>query len=326
MPTSSPKFGLPLPNNSDFVKRINYNDLFTRLDAATAPDHAWLKSVSYDAGNNRITAVLGPVRARFGSAMVIITGDTTYHIAAPAINTNYTLYLKSDGTFMHNTTGADVAGAVQLWRISSGATLSTIATQDQRGGLFVTPVVTWDAVTGKPSSFTPTGHAGSHAAGGSDPLTPEAIGAVPVAAVGDPNGVASLTGGKLTPAQDPDKVFHVTHEWAIPGEIRMAAGTTDYLLPFQLGTLADGQTVKLKSLICYLQGGTSATIKLARTPWGGAEADLASPYTGIVASTTPQEITGDVALSARDRLRLVVTAVNGAPTNLVVSLTIEHTQ
>lgn len=37
---------------------------------------------------------------------------------------------------------------------------------------------TWGEVTDKPTAFPPSGHAGSHASGGSDPITPASIGAV----------------------------------------------------------------------------------------------------------------------------------------------------
>src|SRR5690606_12925023 len=36
----------------------------------------------------------------------------------------------------------------------------------------------WGDVTDKPAAFPPSGHAGSHASGGSDPVTPASIGAV----------------------------------------------------------------------------------------------------------------------------------------------------
>lgn len=40
----------------------------------------------------------------------------------------------------------------------------------------VTALLTWGAITGKPSTFTPSTHASTHGAGGSDPITPAAIG------------------------------------------------------------------------------------------------------------------------------------------------------
>jgi hypothetical protein len=50
--------------------------------------------------------------------------------------------------------------------------ISAIANSGGGGG----GSVSWDSVTGKPSEFNPSAHASTHAVGGSDPLTPSAIG------------------------------------------------------------------------------------------------------------------------------------------------------
>lgn len=62
----------------------------------------------------------------------------------------------------------------------------------------------WDAVTGKPASFTPSAHASTHGAGQADEVTPAAIGAIPASEKGAANGVGELgADGKLLSSQMP---------------------------------------------------------------------------------------------------------------------------
>lgn len=66
-------------------------------------------------------------------------------------------------------------------------------------------VVKWADVDGKPSTFTPSPHKGTHASGGSDPLTPADIGAVAN------TGNGTITGGYLTLSQalgGANKIFY----------------------------------------------------------------------------------------------------------------------
>ena len=50
----------------------------------------------------------------------------------------------------------------------------------------------WSAITGKPSSFAPAAHASTHGSGGTDPVTPAAIGA---AAAGHKHGAGDINSG-----------------------------------------------------------------------------------------------------------------------------------
>lgn len=135
MPETTAKLGVSISTGSDHAQRSDFTNAFKAFDLTVGRDHAWLKSLTYDAGNSRIVAVLTPMEADFLSARVSIATDTTYYINAPATNTAYTLYLKSDGTLTHNNTGAEVAGQVPLWRITTGAVLTTLTAVDLRGGL-----------------------------------------------------------------------------------------------------------------------------------------------------------------------------------------------
>lgn len=61
------------------------------------------------------------------------------------------------------------------------------------------------------AKFAPKTHAGQHASSGADPITPAAIGAVAVSAVGAVSGVASLdVNGKLTAEQASSAIVEVT--------------------------------------------------------------------------------------------------------------------
>lgn len=119
--------------------------------------------------------------------------------------------------------------------------------------------------------------------------------------------------------------IRIPHTWAIPGEIAVSTNPVPFFVP----TFAAGQTATLKGALCDLESGTSVTCKLVRTPWGGSSADLASPYNAMVitppaAPATGIELTGDVTLSAKDQLQLVITDVSTLPKNLTFTLVIEY--
>lgn len=96
----------------------------------------YIKTLTYDAGNNRLALTIGRGRAELfsGSNRVIIekNAETVYYINAPAINTTYYIYLGGDGNFTHNTTGFIPSGAVLLWHVATGATVSTLTKTDRR--------------------------------------------------------------------------------------------------------------------------------------------------------------------------------------------------
>ena len=58
----------------------------------------------------------------------------------------------------------------------------------------------WSAITGKPSSFAPAAHASTHGSGGTDPVTPAAIGA---AAASHKHGAGDINSGTLDAARLP---------------------------------------------------------------------------------------------------------------------------
>jgi hypothetical protein len=78
---------------------------------------------------------LGPGRAAFLEVWAAKSEDSLYFIHRPSANQSYYLYLKSDGNYLHNTTGGMVAGAVLIWKIVVGSQVAQIAVEDRRGRL-----------------------------------------------------------------------------------------------------------------------------------------------------------------------------------------------
>jgi|GEM_PF-4643912 len=113
-------------------------------------------------------------------------------------------------------------------------------------------------------------------------------------------------------------VFHIPHTWAIPGDIKIASGDTDYIVPFFVH-LAPGQTAKIAKARYRINSGTSATVKIQRN---GVDA-----VTGIVVTpTTTMNDFADIVLSDGDMIQLVVTAVSASPKNMTFTLVIEYEQ
>jgi hypothetical protein len=124
---------MPLKTIGPKVEAQPLNDNFADLENRKVEQSFLLKSAVYDSTNDKIDVTLGPGIADFLQTIITKTADTVYSIPTPAINTSYYIYLKSDGTFTHNTTGAEVDGAVRIWIVATGSTVDAITTTDQRG-------------------------------------------------------------------------------------------------------------------------------------------------------------------------------------------------
>lgn len=132
---------------------------------------------------------------------------------------------------------------------------------------------------------TPTTHATSHAAGGSDPVL---------------------------------KTIRIPHTFTVTGTVAVPSGDTDFITPFFVPVIT-GDTVKLVGCRYRINSGTSVTAKLQ------VNGSDATGFTGISvtttsASTTPTAIT----LANNDIIALVVTAVSGTPKNMSFSVFLEH--
>jgi hypothetical protein len=99
-------------------------------DRLNEPFH--LQSMAYDSVNNKIDLTFGRGRAIFLDTVVEKNLDSAYSILAPAINTTYYVYLNSDGTYTHNTTGTAPSNSIRLWAVSTGATVDALSKSDLR--------------------------------------------------------------------------------------------------------------------------------------------------------------------------------------------------
>jgi len=114
------------------------------------------------------------------------------------------------------------------------------------------------------------------------------------------------------------KTFRTTHTVAIQGAVTTAP------VPGFFVAAASGQTVRLTKVRRLIGAGTSVSFRVQRN---------GSDITGFGTSGSPLRATTtagdddptDVTLAADDLLTLVVSAVSGAPTDLVVTLVLEHT-
>lgn len=112
--------------------------------------------------------------------------------------------------------------------------------------------------------------------------------------------------------------FYSFATWAIPGEIKVPSGDTDFLVPSPV-TEGSLEVVTLDKVRYKINSGTSVTFKLQVN---GADA---TGFTGLSATTTAATTDPtDVALSDLDLLAPVVTAVSGTPKNLFVAAVLKH--
>nr|MCL5290620.1 hypothetical protein [Bacillota bacterium] len=140
MPDTSTKLGLSLPLGNEAVTRLAYRQNLEQIDQkAAAQDQAdepfFLKSAIYNSGLNRIDCTFGKGRAAFLGTLVVKSEDSTTQIPNPIPSTSYYLYIKNDGTYAFNTTGVQIAGGVQIWKVTTGTTVDQITKEDRRGQL-----------------------------------------------------------------------------------------------------------------------------------------------------------------------------------------------
>lgn len=114
------------------------------------------------------------------------------------------------------------------------------------------------------------------------------------------------------------QVIRIPHTWAVPGEIKVPSGDTDYIVPFFVPVVGS-KAVKLVACRYRINSGTSVTAKLQ------VNGSDATGFTGISVTTTAASTDPtDVALANNDLLALVVTAVSGTPKNMTFTALLEY--
>lgn len=109
----------------------------------------------------------------------------------------------------------------------------------------------------------------------------------------------------------------IPHTWAIAGEIKVPSGDTDFICPFFV-PVPSGQSATIVRARHIINSGTNAVCKLQKN---GSDA---TGFTGMTVTTTAAEATGSVAVADGDKIALVVTAVNGTPKNLSLSVMVRY--
>lgn len=116
------------------------------------------------------------------------------------------------------------------------------------------------------------------------------------------------------------KVYWITHNWAIAGQINVPAGQVD-VIPKMFISIAPNQSIKIAKVRYLIEAGTSVTFKIQKN---GVDV---TGLTGLVASPAGTAVTTDptdVVVADGDNIQPVVTAVNGTCLNMTIGLTFEH--
>ena len=202
-----------LPSTSNWQAVTYGADLFVAITRGSA-------SAAYSADGQTWTSTTLPISASWSS---IVYGNNQF--IAVASETDVYAY-SADGNTWNNTT--------------DGLTTAS--------GTDVTAEVK-DIIGASSSSVT---HASTHATGGSDPITPESIGAIPSSDKGNSGGVATLdSSGKVPSEQIPSLEYAAkTHA------SQHASGGSDQITPASIGAMDAAWNTKI---VAKSQSGSSTT-------------------------------------------------------------------
>lgn len=176
-----------------------------------------------------------------------------------------------------NPVAGDLAKHGSTWKIFTGSAWESF------GGSGGTP--DWEDVQNKPTSFPPSAHSSTHAADGSDPITPEGIGAVAV----NGDGFAKVAGSSGAALQIGDSESSSPKDVAIDayGIITRRSGG-EQVASLQLPD-GDGTLAKTSDIPALAAPSTSATNEQAAQAkaTGDALAVLAAQLEGKLDATNP---------------------------------------
>jgi hypothetical protein len=139
--------------------------------------------------------------------------------------------------------------------------------------------------------------------------------------VGTNGYVLTAASGQATGLQwaSAAKTIRIPHTWHVPGDVKVAVGDTDYILPFFIPEPAGQQTVTIVGARHRINSGTSVTAKLTLD---GVDV---TGFTGIsVTTTTATTDPTDVVVADGQALALVVTAIAGTPKNMTFTVWLEY--
>ena len=119
----------------------------------------------------------------------------------------------------------------------------------------------------------------------------------------------------------------ISHTWAIGGEVKVASGDTDFIIPM---TVRDrytssgyNTTVKVVSVIASINSGTNVTWKLTKN--GSDLSGYGTSGSPLTATATPATTESTQALADKDELAPVVVAISGTPKNMSITVFLEIT-
>jgi hypothetical protein len=112
--------------------------------------------------------------------------------------------------------------------------------------------------------------------------------------------------------------LRLPHTWAVPGEIKVAIGDTDFIVPFFV-PVPSGRFARIVGCRRRISSGTGVTFSIRKN-------DVDVPGLAGISATTSvlQTDITPVDCGDGDMLSLVVTAVSGTPKNFTCSLYIEY--
>ena len=119
----------------------------------------------------------------------------------------------------------------------------------------------------------------------------------------------------------------ISHTWAIAGDIAVASGDTDYIIPM---TVRDrytssgyNTTVKIVAVIASIRSGTNATWKLQKN--GSDLSGYGTSGSPLTCTTTPATTENTETLADKDELAPVIVAVSSSPKNMSITAFLEIT-